>query len=113
MKRLKQIILTCLAGATFFVSASANAFYCSEPSPPGRYSKPTQPTPPSVPYCVNEYSNTHTCDDWQIDSYNREIENYNWQLKMYSSEVDAYIRKLESYVDDAIEYANCEIKSLD
>ena len=39
--------------------------YCSEPSAP--YSKPSKP---SVPYCVNEYSNTHTCDDWEIQSYN-------------------------------------------
>lgn len=106
------IRILCLAAIVLF-SSTASAFYCSEPSPPGRYSKPTKPSPPTVPYCVNEYTNTHTCEDWQINSYNREIESYNWQLRMYNSEVEDYIRKLESYVDDAIAYANCEIKSLD
>ena len=76
--------------------------YCSEPSPPSSYSKPTKP---SVPWCVNEFSRTHTCADWEIQSYYNDVENYN-------REVESYIRRLKDYVDDAGRYANCEIRSL-
>ena len=75
--------------------------YCSEPSAP--YSKPSKP---SVPYCVNEYSNTHTCDDWEIRSYNDDIDSYRY-------EVESYIDQLQQYVNDASDYANCEIRNLD
>ena len=34
------------------------------PTAPSTWNKPTKPTKPMVPFCVNEYSNTHTCDDW-------------------------------------------------
>ena len=40
--------------------------YCSAPSVPYGGA----PSKPSKPYCINEFSNTHTCDDWEIDSYN-------------------------------------------
>ena len=39
--------------------------FCYEPSPP--WSKPSKPM---VPWCVDEWTNTHTCSDWEIDSYN-------------------------------------------
>ena len=84
----------------FCVNGTALA-YCSDPSPP--YSKPTKP---SAPYCVNEYNNTHTCDDWQINSYNSELENYR-------NDVNRYIRELQSYVEDASDYAQCEINNLE
>lgn len=106
MLRIAIVLLLALC------SSNAYAFYCSEPSAPGSYSKPTPPSEPNTPYCVNTYSNTHTCSDWEIRNYNNAIENYNRELKSYQREVKDYIRKLESYVDDAIEYANCEIKSL-
>jgi len=75
--------------------------FCSEPSKP--WSKPSKP---SVPFCVNEWAKTHTCDDWEINSYNSAIQDYNRQ-------VEAYIEALRRYVDEAVEYANCEIGSLD
>lgn len=75
--------------------------YCSQPSAP--YSRPSAPT---VPYCVNTWDNSHTCDDWQIDSYNQ-------SLRMYRSEVEDYVRALQRYVDEAVEYAQCEIRELE
>jgi hypothetical protein len=86
--------------------------YCSEPTPPdapGSYDRPTKPT---VPYCVNTYNNTHTCEDW-------EIENYQNQLRHYQSEIDDYVRKLEDYTSEAetyykevVSYARCEVRDL-
>jgi len=85
----------------FFLIPTTVYSWCSEPLPP--YYKPSKPL---VPWCVNEWSNTHTCDDWEIDSYNDSIRNYNY-------EVDSYIMDLQNYVDSAHDYANCEINSLD
>lgn len=82
------------------LTADAALAWCSEPSPP--MFKPTKPT---VPWCVNEWDNTHTCDDWEIDSYNDEV-------RRYRRDVEDYVDDLQDYVNDAVEYANCEIESL-
>ena len=59
-----------------------------------------------VPYCVNEYTNTHTCSDWELDNYYSELESYNY-------DVQSYIRQLNEYIDEAVEYAQCEVNSLE
>ena len=65
--------------------------WCSEPmapTAPSTWNKPTKPTKPMVPFCVNEYSNTHTCDDWTINSYNSDVSSFNSQLQSYNYDVD-------------------------
>ncbi len=84
--------------------------YCSEPSAPSFYG--TAPTEPNKPYCINEYSNTHTCSDWEIRSYNSDIDRYNDDLRRYRVDVDSYVRQLQDYVDGAVDYAKCEIGNL-
>ena len=74
--------------------------WCSAPSPPTY-----KPFKPSVPWCVNEWNNTHTCDDWEIELYNDSINTYNY-------EVQSFIMELQNYLDAARNYANCEIDSL-
>ena len=74
--------------------------YCMEPSAP--YSKPDKPT---VPFCVNEWAGTHTCSDWEIESYYSDIRNYNY-------EVESYVNDLQNYLYDAEDYVRCEINSL-
>ena len=86
--------------------------FCYAPTAPSNWDRPTKPTKPMVPFCVNEWNNTHTCDDWTINSYNNDVEYYNSQLQSYSYDVDDYIRKLQYYVDEARDYANCEIRNL-
>ena len=95
MIRFALLLLMSLAFATNAVA------FCSEPSAP--WGKPSKPM---VPYCVNEYTNTHTCSDWEIDNYYSDLESYN-------DEVQSYIRQLNDYIDEAVEYAKCEVKSLD
>ena len=107
MKKLLGIVVLGLLIPNFAYA------YCSEPSVPSSWSKPTKPMKPSVPFCVNEYNNTHTCDDWTINSYNNDVNSYNSQLQSYNYEIDDYVRKLQNYVNDAQDYANCEIRSLD
>ena len=90
------------------------------PSTPSNWNKPTKAVKPSVPFCVNEWNNTHTCDEWTISSYNNDVSFYNSQLQRYNNEVEEYSRKLQYYVDEArnfanqaLDYANCEIRNLD
>ncbi len=97
--------------------------WCSSPmapSVPSNWNKPTRPMKPSVPFCVNEWNNTHTCDEWTISSYNNDVSFYNTQLQRYNNEVEEYSRKLQYFVDEArdfanqaLDYANCEIRNLD
>ena len=84
----------------FFLIPSLSFSFCYEPSPP--WSKPSKP---SVPWCVNEWNNTHTCDDWEIEAYNDSINTYNY-------EVEIFIMELQNYLDAARTYANCEIETL-
>ena len=76
--------------------------FCSAPSEPFGGA----PSKPSVPYCVNEWNNTHTCDDWTIDSYQNDLRNYQY-------EVERFVDDLQDYLSDAQDYVNCEIRSLD
>ena len=85
----------------FLVNAAYS--FCSAPSEPGIFSRPTKP---SVPFCVNEFTRTHTCDSWEISSYNS-------ALRSYQYEVESYVSDLQRYVDDARAYAECEIRNLD
>ena len=65
--------------------------WCSSPmapSVPSNWNKPTRPMKPSVPFCVNEWNNTHTCDEWTISSYNNDVSFYNTQLQRYNNEVE-------------------------
>ena len=95
---MKKVLLLVLCLTTY----STNTFaYCSAPSAP--YFKPNKP---SVPFCVNEYAGTHTCDDYTISSYISDIDSYNY-------DVQRYVQELQNYVNDAQSYANCEIRNLD
>ena len=85
--------------SVIFFTTNLYAF-CSAPSAP--YFKPIKP---SVPFCVNEFTKTHTCDSWTINSYNNSIRTYNY-------EVDNYINELNRYVRAASDYAKCEASNL-
>ena len=104
-----------LAAACIWITVpDAHAYgFCSAPSAPGNYSKPAEPSPPTTPYCVNKFSNTHTCSDWEISNYNRAVDQYNDELIRYQRERQAYINKLVDYANEAQEYSICEINSLD
>lgn len=75
--------------------------YCSEPSTPfGR------PYKPNTPYCINEFSKTHTCDEWEFNNYVNDMENYRF-------EVENYIRELNNYLQDARDFVECEVRALE
>jgi alpha-L-fucosidase len=101
-------------GIGIWASASqpaAAGLYCSEPRAPDFYEH--KPEPPSVPFCVNQYSNTNDCDEWTINSYNSDVEAYNSDLQRYQDSVERYVDELNSYLEEARRYAQCEIDALD
>ena len=84
--------------------------YCSEPRVPSIYE--TKPEAPREPFCINKLSNTHTCSDWEIDSYNRDVRQDNSDLQSYDRAVDQYVRELDMYLSQARQYAECEVSRL-
>ena len=95
-----------------FLIIPANVFaWCSEPMAPSTPSSWSKPTKPSVPFCVNEWNNTHTCDDWTITSYNNDLQNYRYDVENYQRELQYYVDEAQRFVNDAYEYANCEIRN--
>lgn len=85
--------------------------YCSEPSfsedppdAPGSYSRP------DVPFCLQEYqwSGTHTCDSWELDSYKADVEDYVQRLNTYLEEANSFAEEAVEYAEDAAAYARCE-----
>ena len=91
---------------TFFIALGlstgfANA-WCNEPSA----SFLSTPSKPDVPFCINTFNNTHTCSDWEIDSYYDDIEDYN-------DDVEDFVSELNDYVDEAVEYAQCRMNELE
>ena len=103
---MKRIIIT-LSLIIFPINGYS---WCSAPSEPYN-SVPYKPSPPSKPYCLNSYNNS--CDEWEIDNYNRQVRNYNSDLQDYQYEIERYVNELQNYVDKAMAYANCEIRNLD
>ena len=101
-----------LGGALLGAGGAAQAAFCPEPTPPGRYSKPTKPHKPTKPFCVNELMRTHTCSDWQASSYNNEVERYNSELRSYRQQVSEYARKLDRYVEEVNAYVRCEARDV-
>ena len=98
---------------SFFILPANVLAYCSNPTPPDPPSTYLRPTKPSVPYCVNTYSNTHTCDQWEIDSYNNDLERYKNDVEDYIRKLKGYVREANSFASETVDYANCEIRNLD
>ncbi|MDE0307341.1 MAG: hypothetical protein OXI87_21045 [Albidovulum sp.] len=94
------------------LSAASVSAWCNAPSTMWIPMTPVAPNKPYVPICINEYTRTHTCSDWEIASYNNDVENYNWELEQYERDVDAYIDALNEYLYEAREYAECMVDEL-
>ena len=87
--------------------------WCSEPMAPSVPSNWNKPSKPSVPFCVNEWNNTHTCDDWTISSYNSDLQRYRYELEDYQRKLQNYVNDAQYFANEALNYANCEIRNLD
>ena len=86
--------------------------YCSEPRAPSAPSTYSKPSKPSIPFCVNEFSNTHTCDDWEINSYNSDLDRYKYEVDDYQRSLQSFVNDAGDFAREAHDYANCEIRNL-
>lgn len=78
------------------------------PSPPSSYEKP------DVPFCLStfSYTNEHTCESWEIDSYVGDVEKYVEKMRDYASEAVNHANKMREYALSAQAYASCEIEDV-
>jgi hypothetical protein len=109
-----NICTTIFSIMIFFLIFPANVLaYCSEPTPPDPPSSYMRPTKPSAPYCVNTFSNTHTCDQWEVDSYNSALQQYRYEVEDYVRKLKNYVSEASSFASETVDYANCEIRNID
>lgn len=83
---LGALCLTCLN------APAAAAALCLEPRAPSVLFL----SKPSKPYCATSRS----CEQWQVDSYKRDVARYYARLEEYLEEVDRFRKR-------AVEYAQC------
>ncbi|MDE2759589.1 MAG: hypothetical protein OXH90_04735 [Paracoccaceae bacterium] len=86
-------ILSLILFVTMSFATQSYAF-CIQPSA-WHISTPTKPI---VPFCINQFTNTHNCDSWTISRYNSEVVFYNDALERYYAELDDYIDDVNVYV---------------
>lgn len=89
------------------LSAAPAQAYCHPPHAPQFQSIAGTPRAPQTPYCVDTFTNTHTCDNFQIDNYNRQVEQYNQALDRYYRDVESYAHALDRYYEEAVRYVDC------
>ena len=83
---------------------SKPSFYESAPDAPGSFDRP------DVPFCLQElkWSGHHTCDDWELDGYRDEVEEYVDKLNTYLSKAVDFADAAARFTRDAEAYARCE-----
>ena len=103
MKLVGLLGLSAALVPNAFGFCRAPSFYETPPDPP-RYGNP------SVPFCLIEYSYSgrHTCDDWELESYFSEVEEYTNLLARFLRDVENYQNEVDSFVSDSVRFAKCE-----
>jgi hypothetical protein len=93
--RIAVLTFATILLATSPISAASDIRNCVAPTAPIMYSRK-----PIVPYCVNEITHTHTCDEFTVSQYNSELEAYN-------RAANRFIQDFNMYVQDVNEYVSC------
>jgi len=86
---------------------------CFEPSARDAPLTIYRPDKPSTPYCVNTVTNTHTCDDWEIEAYKADLEQYRSEVNEYIRKLKNYISEAETFYNEVVDYAKCEVRNLE
>ena len=111
MKLLNSIVI-----GVWIVWPSAISAFCSEPSfygsepsfPETAPSAPSSYQKPTIPYCLSSYSysGTHTCEEYELDAYFAEVNEYIDHLNEYVAESVEFSDAATAYAKEAIEFAN-------
>lgn len=111
MQTAKHILAALILACTFLPGTALA--YCFAPSPPGAPATYSKPHKPDTPYCVDTYTNTHRCDDWEINAYNRAMDQYNSDAENYIRQLTDYENAAIRFAEQSTDYAECEIRSLE
>ncbi|WAT16901.1 hypothetical protein OZN62_08100 [Aurantiacibacter sp. MUD11] len=71
------------------IEANAQFSFCSQPLAPSTYL-----TKPRTPFCAT----TRSCSQWEVDSYQRQVDDYFRALRRYANEVDDYYNDAQRYI---------------
>lgn len=119
MKSLFYVAATLIV-AVFPYGAQA---YCSEPSfyssePSFSGSAPSAPPSyqkPDVPYCLSSYSysGSHTCEDYELESYFDEVNDYIDEINEFYREATEFAEEARAYAVQAADFANDALSHAD
>jgi len=96
----------------FFVFPAETFAFCSSPYAPEPPSTSMRPQKPMVPYCIDTFAKTHTCSDWEINSYNDARRQYKYEIEEYIRKLKNYVREAGEFASETVNYANCEIRNI-
>jgi hypothetical protein len=87
---------------SFIFVTPAHAAFCMAPRAPSVLfiSKPAKPI---KPYCVS----LRSCEQWQITSYNNDVERYNSEISKFFQDLETYANDVDRYRKRAAEYIDC------
>lgn len=108
---MKKAIM--IAGVAFLLPSSAYAF-CTEPDAPEAPEIPASYDAPKPPYCMEKFSSSgrHDCDDWELESYQRKVNEYIDKLEDYARDAAEFSDESRRFAQDAERYADCEKQGL-
>lgn len=109
MRGLVALAMGCLpAFAVPAHACSEPSFYGTAPDGPSSYEKP------DVPYCLQDYrwSGRHTCDEWELNSYQREVDDYVRKLNDYIREANTFAEEAIAHAESAADYARCQAREV-
>lgn len=98
IQRIRCLAVVLVATISLMTETTITMAFCYEPTAPDA----PWGGPPSPPYCFNEWDKTHTCQQWEIDSWIDEINSYIRKMVNYANEAN-------EFASDAVDYANCQI----
>ena len=106
-----KIAVAIVAGLLLSGSATAQdavaVSACPVPEFPA-VERPTKPSRPPVPSCVNEARGTHNCNNRVLNAYEGANREYQQAFSAYVAQVNSYLQKLQTYTRQVVNYAECE-----
>jgi hypothetical protein len=102
------LLVQALSPDIAFAFCFEPSFTESPPDPPGTYERP------DVPFCLSDYSwsGQHSCDSWELDSYEADVEAYVGKLSRYADEAAGFANSAANFASEAFAYAKCEAKDV-
>lgn len=109
MKQHKRL-LACI-GITMALTVGTASAACYEPSSYNSAPSSFYERRPSVPYCLSQYSYSreHTCQQYELDSYFDDVQDYVDALNEHHAELVEFANAAVKDANDYLIYVECEV----